>query len=59
LIEFEDGVDSEVARENTESDSNIGFEDEDNGQPDCKILIIERASRRDPEHRQGVRYKFR
>jgi hypothetical protein len=59
LVEIENDIDSEVARENAESDGNIGFEDEVNSQPDCKILVIERASRGDPEHRQGMRYKFR
>jgi hypothetical protein len=53
LVEIKDGVDSEVARENTESDGNIGFEKKVDGQPDCKILGVERASRRDPEHRRG------
>jgi hypothetical protein len=51
LVEFEDGVDSEVARESAESDGNIGFEEEVDGQPDCEILRVERASRRDPEHK--------
>jgi hypothetical protein len=53
LVEFEDSVNLEVARENPQSDSNIGFEDEIDGQPDCEVLVVERASRRDPEHRQG------
>jgi hypothetical protein len=44
-----------VARENAESDGNIGFEEEIDGQPDCEILGVERASRRDPEHITGVR----
>jgi hypothetical protein len=47
-----------VTRENTESDGNVGFEEKVDSQPDCEILIIEHASRGDPEHRQGVRYKF-
>jgi hypothetical protein len=41
-----------VARENAESDGNVGFEKEIDGQPDCKILRVERASRGDPEHKQ-------
>jgi hypothetical protein len=52
-----------VARESAESDGNVGFEEEVDGQPDCKILRVERASRTDPEHRQGAgereRYEFR
>jgi hypothetical protein len=59
LVKFEDGVDVEVAREYAETDGNVGFEEEVDGQPDCEILVIEHASRGDPEHRQGVRYKFR
>jgi hypothetical protein len=62
LVEFENGVDLEVAREYAESDGNIGFKEEVDGQPDCKILVVERASRGDPEHVQGdkvLRYKFR
>jgi hypothetical protein len=58
LVEFENDINSEVVRENSKSESNIGFEDEVDSQPDCKILVVEHASRRDPEHRQGVRYKF-
>jgi hypothetical protein len=51
-----------VARESAESENDVGFEKKVDGQPDCKILGVERASRGDPEHRQGsreFRYKFR
>jgi hypothetical protein len=62
LVEIENGIDPEVARESAESDGNIGFKEKVDGQPDCEILGVERASRRDPEHKQGtrfLRYKFR
>jgi hypothetical protein len=63
LVQIEDGVDEKVARENTELDGNIGFEKKVDGQPDCEVLGVERALRRDPEHIRGragcLRYKFR
>jgi hypothetical protein len=53
LVKFEDGVDVEVLRESAESDGNVGFEEEVDGQPDCEILRVECASRGDPEHKRG------
>jgi hypothetical protein len=55
LVELEDGVDSEVARESAELDGKVGFEEEVDGQPDCKILGVECAPRRDPEYKRGMR----
>jgi hypothetical protein len=57
LVEIKDGVDSEVARESAESDGDIGFEEEVDGQPDCQILRVECALRRDPEHKPESREK--
>jgi hypothetical protein len=40
-----------VTGEVTKSDCYIGFKEEINGNPDCKILWAEHASKRDPEHK--------
>jgi hypothetical protein len=48
-----------VAGESAELDGNVGFEEKVDGQPDCKILRVERALRTDPEHKQGDRDEVR
>jgi hypothetical protein len=38
LVEVEDGADLEVMGEDAEADDYVGFKEEIDGDPDCKVL---------------------
>lgn len=56
MIEIEDDVDLEMSGQGTKANGDFGMKDKVDDDPDCEVLRVERATRRDPEHRLG-RYK--
>jgi hypothetical protein len=54
LVEAKENIYAKVPGEEAEVNSDIGFEDVIDGDPDCKVLSVERASRREPEHKAGA-----
>jgi hypothetical protein len=45
LVQAKENVYAEVMREDTKPNDDVGFEEESDGDPDCKVLSVERASR--------------
>jgi hypothetical protein len=54
LVEAKENVYAKVPGEDAEANSDVGFEDKIDGDPDCKVLSVECASRREPEHKAGA-----
>jgi hypothetical protein len=53
LIKVEDYVDAKVTGQGAKPNGDVGFEEEIDGDPDCEVLGVERATRTKPEHKTG------
>jgi hypothetical protein len=55
LIEVENDVDAKVTGQGAKPNGDVGFEEKVDGDPDCEVLRVERATRTKPEHKTGER----